>query len=67
MVQTWRHIIIEKSGAFLKYNGETIGQGREAAKKLFKENPKLMAEIEQKVREKAAPAEEPKEAKKSDK
>lgn len=59
--------IIEKSGAFLKYNGETIGQGREAAKKLFKENPKLMAEIEQKVREKAAPAEEPKEAKKSDK
>lgn len=57
--------IIEKSGAFLKYNGETIGQGREAAKKLFKENPKLMAEIEQKVREKAMPEEEP--AKKSEK
>ncbi|MBQ3352625.1 recombinase RecA [Candidatus Saccharibacteria bacterium] len=59
--------IIEKSGAFLKYNGETIGQGREAAKKLFKENPKLMAEIEQKVRKKAMPEEEPKSAKKSEK
>ena len=52
------HGVIEKSGAFLKYNGETIGQGREAVKKLFKENPKLMAEIEQKVREKAMPKEE---------
>ena len=45
--------ILEKSGAFVKYNGETIGQGREAVKKLFKEDPKLMAEIEKKVREKA--------------
>jgi len=45
--------VIEKSGAFLKYNGETLGQGRENVKKLFKENPKLMAEIEKKVREKA--------------
>ena len=50
--------VIDKAGAFLKYNGETIGQGREAAKKMFKENPKLMAEIEAKVREKAAAAEE---------
>ena len=46
--------ILEKSGAFIKYNGETLGQGREAVKKLFKENSKLMSEIEQKVREKAA-------------
>lgn len=54
--------ILEKSGAFLKYNGETIGQGREAVKKLFKENPDLMTEIEQKVREKAIPTEESAEA-----
>ena len=46
--------VIEKSGAFLKYKGETLGQGREAVKKLLKENPKLMAEIEKQVREKAA-------------
>lgn len=43
--------IIEKSGAFFKYNGETIGQGREAVKRLFKEKPELMDEIEAKVRE----------------
>ncbi len=46
--------ILDKAGAFIKYNGETLGQGREAVKKLFKENPELMAEIEAKVREKAA-------------
>ena len=42
--------VFEKSGAFYKYNGETIGQGREAVKNLLKEDPKLMAEIEKKVR-----------------
>jgi recombination protein RecA len=49
--------VLDKAGAFIKYNGETIGQGREAVKKLFKENPELMAEIEAKVRELAANAE----------
>ncbi len=42
--------IIDKAGAFLKYNGETIAQGREAAKNLLKSDPALMAEIEHKVR-----------------
>ena len=50
--------IIDKAGAFLKYNGETIGQGREAVKKLFRENPKLMKEIEDKVRAEAKRREE---------
>ncbi len=50
--------IIDKAGAFLKYNGETIGQGREAVKKLFREKPEFMAEIEQKVRDEAARREE---------
>ena len=45
--------IVEKAGAFFKYNGETIGQGREAVKRLFKEKPELMDEIEAKVREAA--------------
>lgn len=45
--------IIDKAGAFLKYNGETIGQGRESVKKLFREKPEFMNEIEQKVREEA--------------
>jgi len=41
--------IIDKSGAWYSYNGERIGQGRENAKKFFKENPELRAEVEQKV------------------
>lgn len=45
--------VLDKAGAFLKYNGETIGQGREAVKRVFKENPELLAEIEEKVRTKA--------------
>ena len=45
--------VLEKAGAFVKYKGETLGQGREAVKKLFREKPELMEEIEQQVREKA--------------
>ena len=46
------HSIVEKSGAFYKYNGETIGQGRDKTKLYLKENPEVLAEIDQKVREK---------------
>ena len=52
-----RYGVIDKAGAFLKYNGETLGQGREAVKNLFKEKPELMDEIEKKVREAAKNAE----------
>ena len=48
-----QYSVLDKAGAFLKYNGETLGQGREAVKRLFKENPELFAEIEEKVRVKA--------------
>ncbi|SFG34885.1 recombinase RecA [Oribacterium sp. WCC10] len=44
--------IIDKSGAWFAYNGEKIGQGRENAKEFLKANPKIMAEVEGKVREK---------------
>jgi recombination protein RecA len=46
------HDVVGKSGAFYKYNDETIGQGREAAKQYLKDNPKILAEIGKKVREK---------------
>jgi len=42
--------IIDKAGAFLKYKGETIAQGREAAKNLLRSDPELLAEIDHKVR-----------------
>jgi len=45
--------ILEKAGAFIKYNGETLGQGREQVKKVLKDNPKLLSELEAKVRESA--------------
>ena len=43
--------IIEKSGAWYSYNGEKLGQGKEAVKALLKENDELRNELEQKVRE----------------
>ena len=43
--------IIDKSGAWYSYQDNKIGQGKENVKILFKNNPTLMEEIEQKVRE----------------
>ena len=43
--------IVQKSGAWFAYNGEKIGQGRENAKTFIENNPEIMDEIEQKVRE----------------
>lgn len=41
--------VIEKSGSFFKYNGEVIAQGREAAKDKFREDKKLMRDVEQAI------------------
>ena len=43
--------IVDKSGAWFAYNGEKIGQGRENTKAYLKQNPALLAEIEQRVRD----------------
>jgi recombination protein RecA len=43
--------IVKKSGAWYSYNGDKLGQGREHVRNLLKENPELLAEIEQKVRQ----------------
>ena len=42
--------IIEKSGSGFSYDGNRIGQGRENVKKYLKENPEILAEVEDKVR-----------------
>jgi len=42
--------IIEKSGAWLGFKGERIGQGRENAKQFLKENPRIANEIEAAIR-----------------
>jgi recombination protein RecA len=42
--------IIEKSGAWYSYKGQKIGQGRENGKLFLKDNPALMAEVEEQVK-----------------
>ena len=44
--------IIEKSGAWYSYNGDRIGQGRDNSRIFLKENPDIMATIENDVRTK---------------
>lgn len=45
--------LVEKAGSWYSYNGQQIGQGREAAKRFLKENKTVAGEIEQKLRQNA--------------
>ncbi|MDD5428023.1 MAG: recombinase RecA [Candidatus Omnitrophica bacterium] len=45
--------VTQKSGAWVIYGEEKIGQGKENARVFLKENPKVMAKIEKEVLEKA--------------
>jgi recombination protein RecA len=42
--------IVDKSGAWMSYKGERIGQGRENCKTFLKEHPKVAEEIENAIR-----------------
>jgi recombination protein RecA len=44
--------VIDKSGSWFSYNGNRLGQGRDAVKDLIKDNPELMDELEMKIKEK---------------
>lgn len=44
--------VVNKAGAWYSYESARIGQGRENSKEYLLSNPELMAEIEEKVREK---------------
>lgn len=44
--------VVSKSGAFLRYGEEILGQGREAAKQMLKENPEMTKRIMKEVMEK---------------
>ena len=41
---------VEKSGAWYSFNGEKIGQGKEAARNYLKEHPEIADKIEKKIR-----------------
>jgi len=49
--------VITKSGTWLSYTDKKLGQGRDAAVKFLKENPKLQEEIEKETRKKFSLAE----------
>src|SRR5271170_5922562 len=46
---------VKKAGAWFTYGGEQLGQGRENVKTFLSENPQLMAEIDDRLRECLAP------------
>lgn len=45
--------IIKKAGSWFSYEGNKLGQGRDAVKTLLLDNPELMEELETKIKEKA--------------
>ncbi len=47
--------IIQKSGSWFSYDGNKLGQGRDAVKRLIEDNPELMEELEAKIKEKVSP------------
>lgn len=61
------HDILQKSGAFIKYNNEVVGQGIEQSKEALNENSKLRKEIVQKVEDVLKQKKDEKRSKKHDK
>lgn len=45
--------IVKKAGSWFSYEGNKLGQGRDAVKSLLLDNPELMEELEIKIKEKA--------------
>src|SRR6187549_768176 len=46
--------IVQKSGSWFSYDGNKLGQGRDAVKQLLNDNPEMASEIELKIRGKIA-------------
>lgn len=44
--------VLQKSGSWFSYEGNKLGQGRDAVKQLIEDNPELMEELERKIKEK---------------
>lgn len=42
--------IINKAGSWFSYDGNKLGQGRDAVKKIFEDNPEMMEEVELKIK-----------------
>lgn len=46
--------ILQKSGSWFSYDSSKLGQGRDAVKQLFSDNPEVAAEVETKIKAKIA-------------
>jgi len=46
--------VIQKSGSWFSYEGNKLGQGRDAVKQLLADNPEVAAEVETKIKAKIA-------------
>ena len=46
--------LIQKSGSWFSYKGEKLGQGRDSVKLILEDNPELMKELENTIKEKLA-------------
>ena len=46
--------IVQKGGAWFSYNGVKLGQGRDNSKETLRNNPDMMKEIEEQIKEKSA-------------
>ena len=44
--------VVQKSGSWFSYDGNKLGQGRDSVKALIEDNPELMEELENKIKEK---------------
>ena len=49
------HGIVKKSGSWFSYGDTKLGQGRDAVKNLLEDNPELMDELENKIKEAVQP------------
>jgi recombination protein RecA len=48
------HKVLEKKGAWIAFNGELVGQGREAAKQALRDNPELAAKVKTAILDKVS-------------
>ena len=50
--------LIDKSGSWYSYNGERIGQGREAVRTFLQDNPDITETIAAEIRKRIVPSEQ---------
>ena len=58
--------MIQRQGSWLSAGETKLGQGREGARMFLRENPKLMRQLEEQIRQRAANEPLPDKAKKPD-